>query len=184
MPGRGTRHGSTATTSRAASSTRLEPRVSTSRPSTIDARAAKASRTHHAAASGARNSATKVRICASVFVRIASLPSSHAAAIQSRLPRANARRAPAATRAARQQRHLGRERGRCKRRGAPASATASAAARRRDRRRASQSRSRAALGELHGPAAHLAVEKVFDGILLVSVAQSTARSGDIGESRH
>ena len=52
MPGRGTRHGSTATMSRAASSSRRAPRVSTSAPSTIDARAAKASSTHHAAASG------------------------------------------------------------------------------------------------------------------------------------
>src|SRR5512142_608943 len=79
---------------------RLEPRVNVSRPLSIDARAANANSTHQAAASGARNSAANVRICARVFVRKPSLPVSNAASIQNKLKRANARSTPAATRAA------------------------------------------------------------------------------------
>ncbi len=82
-------------------SRRRGPLASTSTPSAMAARAANARRTHHAAASGTRNSPTNRRSCASVLDCSVASPSSTAAIIHSRPPRASARSAPAVTRAAR-----------------------------------------------------------------------------------
>ena len=140
MPGRGTRHGSTATTSCAASSTVSAARQ-TSRPSTIDARAANASRTHHAAASGARKSATKVRICASVLSAWRRFPAA-TPPIRAGCPAEGTPDACGHARGTRQQRHLRRERGRRERhwlfpasRGRHPASAAAAASRRATRRR-------------------------------------------------